>query len=122
MKILVVDDDQRIRDLLRVWLERDGYRVIEADDGQKAMVLMAKEYPDVIVCDLIMPIQEGIEIITRVRDEFPQTCIIAVSGGGKIGPESYLDVAEHLGAWKVYQKPLDMKAMLADLKIWQQRE
>ncbi len=78
------------------------------DNGLKGVEIQRKIRADVLICDLIMPVQEGIETITQFREEFPDTAIIAISGGGKIGSESYLSVAEHLGAWKVFNKPVDM--------------
>lgn len=122
MVILVVDDEARIRDLFRLWLEREGHQVFDAEDGQKAMEVMARYSPEILICDLLMPVQEGIETITRVSEEYPGTCIMAVSGGGKIGPESYLMVAEQLGAWKAYQKPVDMATLIEDIKSWQLRK
>jgi FixJ family two-component response regulator len=65
-----------------------------------------------------MPVQEGIETITQVKFEFPNIGIIAISGGGKIGPDSYLSVAEHLGAWRVFTKPIDMRHMIETIQEW----
>jgi DNA-binding NtrC family response regulator len=65
-----------------------------------------------------MPVQEGIETITQIKSEFPDIGIIAISGGGKIGPDSYLSVAEHLGAWKVFTKPVDMRLMIQTINEW----
>lgn len=118
LKILVVDDEERIRDLIRNWLEMEGFIVFEAENGKKAIELQRKNPVDLMICDLIMPVQEGIETITQFKNEFPDICIIAISGGGKIGPDSYLTVAEHLGAWKVYTKPVDMKRLIDAIREW----
>jgi CheY-like chemotaxis protein len=75
---------------------------------------------DLIICDLIMPVQEGIETITRFSNDYPDIGIIAISGGGKIGPDSYLSVAEHLGAWRVFTKPVDMPSLIETIKEWEQ--
>jgi len=116
MKILVIDDDETIRELFRQWLEREGFEVYEADNGLKGVEVQRKIRADVLICDLIMPVQEGIETITQFREEFPDTAIIAISGGGKIGSESYLTVAEHLGAWKVFNKPVDMTVLIKTIR------
>jgi len=116
MKILVIDDDETIRELFRQWLEREGFEVNEADNGLKGVEIQRKIRADVLICDLIMPVQEGIETITQFREEFPDTAIIAISGGGKIGSESYLTVAEHLGAWKVFNKPVDMTVLIETIR------
>ncbi len=120
MKILIVDDDDRIRELFRMWLERAGFEVYEAENGKKAMEVQQANPVDLLICDLIMPVQEGIETITQFRDNFPEVGIIAISGGGKIGPDSYLAVAEHLGAWRVFTKPVDMPVLIDTIKEWGQ--
>ncbi len=119
MKILVIDDDDRVRDLFRMWLEREGFEVSEAENGRKGVEVQLANPVDLLICDLIMPVQEGIETITQFRDDFPEIGIIAISGGGKIGPDSYLAVAEHLGAWRVFTKPVDMPLLIETIKEWQ---
>ena len=119
MKILIVDDDGRIRDLCRRWLERTGFEVYEAENGKKGVVVQQANPVDLLICDLIMPVQEGIETITQFRDQFPEVGIIAISGGGKIGPDSYLSVAEQLGAWRVFTKPVDMPLLVETIKEWE---
>jgi len=118
MKILIIDDDEIIRDLFRMWLERAGYEVYDAADGREGMAIQEKTPVDMLICDLIMPVQEGIETITLFKDKFPEIGIIAISGGGKIAPDSYLTIAEHLGAWKVFTKPVDMIQLMKDIEAW----
>jgi DNA-binding NtrC family response regulator len=120
MKILIIDDDHRIRELFRLWLERAGFEVYEAENGKKGMEVQQQTPMDLIICDLIMPVQEGIETITRFSNDYPEIGIIAISGGGKIGPDSYLAVAEHLGAWRVFTKPVDMPLLIETIKEWEQ--
>lgn len=122
MKILIVDDDDRIRDLFRRWLERAGFHVYEAENGKKGVAVQQANPVDLLICDLIMPVQEGIETITQFRDEFPEIGIIAISGGGKIGPDSYLAMAEHLGAWRVFTKPVDMPLLIETIKEWERTQ
>lgn len=118
MKILIIDDDEIIRERFRMWLERAGYEVYDAADGREGMEIQEKTPVDMLICDLIMPVQEGIETITLFRDKFPEISIIAISGGGKIAPGSYLTIAEHLGAWKVFTKPVDMIQLMKDIEEW----
>lgn len=119
MKILIIDDDDRIRDLFRLWLERAGFVVYEAENGKQGVLVQQANPVDLLICDLIMPVQEGIETITQFRDDYPEIGIIAISGGGKIGPDSYLAVAEQLGAWRVFTKPLDMPLIIETIKEWE---
>lgn len=101
-----------------MWLERENYEVFEAENGMEGVKIQRAMLMDLIICDLIMPVQEGIETITQIKNEFPEVGIIAISGGGKIGPDSYLSVAEHLGAWRVFTKPVDMRRMIETIKEW----
>lgn len=118
MKILVIDDEKTIRDLLRIWLEREGYTVFEADNGRKGVAAHRRSPVDLVICDLIMPEQEGIETIGYFTKEFPEVGVIAISGGGHIGAHAYLAVAQQLGAWKIFPKPLDMAAIIEAIKSW----
>ena len=119
MKILIIDDDDQVREILRMWLEKSGYDVFEASDGKKGVEIQRQTPVEMLICDLIMPGQEGIETITQFRKFFPDVCIIAISGGGQIDADSYLPMARSLGAWKVYKKPLAIAAMIEDIKTWQ---
>lgn len=119
MKILIIDDEVQIRELVREWLEKEGFEVFEAENGKKGIKAHLACPVELVVCDLIMPEQEGIETITQFHDEFPEVGLIAISGGGKIGPDSYLAMAEQLGAWKVFAKPLDMFSLIKAIKEWQ---
>lgn len=116
MKILLVDDEKEIREILRLWCEEAGFTVCEAENGREAVAIQRQAPADFMICDLIMPVQEGIETITYFSQEFPDVTIIAISGGGKIGPESYLELASQLGAWKIFRKPLDRQDLIEAIK------
>ncbi len=118
MRILVIDDDPAIRELLRCFIEKAGYQVFEAENGKEAEEIQRRTPADMVICDLIMPVREGIETISAFRKNFPGTGIIAISGGGTISPDSYLQVARQLGAWKIYSKPLDFPGLLKSLEEW----
>ncbi len=118
MKVLVIDDDDPIRDLIRMWLEREGFEVFEAENGKKGIEAHIAHPVQIVICDLIMPVQEGIETISQFRKEFPEVGVIAISGGGRIGPDSYLAVAEQLGAWKIFTKPLDIPSLIKAIHEW----
>jgi CheY-like chemotaxis protein len=114
--ILVIDDDETIRVLLRKILEREGYRVVDAPDGNKGIKRYQESPTDLVITDLIMPVKEGIETIHDLRQEFPHVKIIAVSGGGRIGPESYLKMAKGVGALYTLSKPFDRMVLLKAVK------
>jgi len=110
-KILVIDDDKNIRSLLRDFLERDGYEVMEAENGKVGLKLFRENGADLVITDLIMPEKEGMETIRELRRDFSDVKIIAISGGGTIGPETYLQMARKMGADRVFEKPFNLKEM-----------
>ncbi|MBN1884113.1 MAG: response regulator [Candidatus Krumholzibacteriota bacterium] len=76
-KILVVDDEEHIRRILQFQLEKNGYRVVTAENGEEALQLVRREQPDLIILDLMMPKIDGFEVCRRIRQDF-QTCQIPV--------------------------------------------
>ena len=116
MRILVIDDDDQMRTLLRQVMEWAEYEVVEAADGREGMFKHRKQPVDLVITDLIMPEQEGLETITLLKREYPHVKIIAISGGGRIGPEAYLPAAQELGADKVFSKPFDVRELAEAVK------
>ena len=115
MKVLVIDDDHLVRYTLSKILQRSGYDVITASDGRRGMLLLREEYPDVVITDIIMPEQEGIDTIIQIRRERPGIKIIAISGGGRIRNIDFLTMAHSLGADDVIRKPFEADELLARL-------
>lgn len=107
-RILIIDDEKQFRQALRQVLEKDGYQVIEARDGQEGMQCYRNTPADLVIMDLIMPEMEGIETIMELRREFGDMKIIAVTGGDRY----LLDAARHLGAQHIFQKPFEMNDLL----------
>ncbi len=102
--ILVVDDEDSIRVLFRELLAAEGYRVLVASDGRQACELLHQGVNlDLVITDLVMPNQEGIETIRAIRQQFPHVRILAISGafGGK-----FLRMAKLLGADATLSKPI----------------
>ncbi len=116
MRILIIDDDQQIRELLRKIMELNGFEVMEAENGRVGMQLYRDNPADLIITDLIMPEQEGLETISTMRREYGKVKIIAISGGGQMGPEAYLPAALELGADKVFSKPFELKDIVDTVK------
>ena len=104
-KILVIDDEPLLRNILRLALERAGHDVIEAPDGVAGAAILETEKIDLLVTDLIMPNQEGIETIRNARQRHPDLKIVAVSGGGHHKGPDILDHAENMGADRTFKKP-----------------
>jgi DNA-binding NtrC family response regulator len=111
-KILIIDDDSQFRKMLRQILEKSGYTVSEADDGSKGINSFREAPTDLVITDIVMPDKEGIETIMEIRRMAPSIKIIAISGGGRIRADSYLDLACKLGATATFSKPVDRKKLL----------
>ena len=103
--ILVVDDDVQLRQLVQLTLQSAGYKVACAPDGRVAIRAMADGSYDLVITDLLMPERDGLELIEEVRRRYSNVRIIAMSGGGRIAPEEYLQIAKGLGANDVICKP-----------------
>jgi len=111
-RILIIDDEAMIRDLLIKMLEREGYETMNASDGKEGIRLYRENPVDLVITDLIMPEKEGIETIMELRRDYQDVKVIAMSGGGKIDPETYLQIAKTLGAIETLTKPFDLKEVL----------
>lgn len=116
MRVLIIDDDEQIRVLLQQMMEWAGYEVMVAENGKIGMKMQHESPADLVITDLIMPEQEGLETISRLKKEYDGIKIIAISGGGRIGPEAYLPAALELGADKVFSKPFDVQEVVSSVK------
>ena len=116
-RILVIDDEAPVRDMMRQALERAGYEVADAEDGRQGMVQLRQQPVDLVITDILMPAQEGIETIRILRKEFPQVKILAISGGGKTGKLDVLPVAQTFGAHRTLAKPFERKDLLDAVSI-----
>ncbi len=116
MRVLIIDDDEQIRILLKQMMEWAGYEVQVAENGKIGMQIQAEQPADLVITDLIMPEQEGLETISWLKKKYSNTKIIAISGGGRIGPEAYLPAALELGADKVFSKPFNVQEVVASVK------
>lgn len=112
MRVLIIDDDEQIRVLLEQMMHWAGFEVMVAENGKVAMQLQQQNPADLVITDLIMPEQEGLETISRLKKDYQGIKIIAISGGGRIGPEAYLPAALELGADKVFSKPFDVQEIV----------
>jgi DNA-binding response OmpR family regulator len=116
MKILVIDDDEMVRRMVTRILHSDGHEVLCAADGAAGMMLLREHAPAVVITDIIMPEQEGIETILSIRREKPEVKIIAISGGGLFGEIEVLKMARLLGADEVIAKPFRAQDLLSRVR------
>lgn len=106
-RVLVVDDDPLVRGAIGACLRHVGYVVHEASDGRKALTFLSHRSVELVVADILMPDLDGIELIMRLADRFPDIKILAISGEGQFGPGPFLTMAGHLGAHRTLAKPFD---------------
>lgn len=116
--ILLVEDDIELREMLRIALVRKEYVVLEAENGREALIHFKPGITDLVITDLIMPEEDGLKVLMKIREMKPGIKVIAISGGGKAGPGSYLNLAKALGADVIFSKPFsinDLTAKIEDL-------
>lgn len=111
--ILLVDDDPSVRQVVSEMLRQAGHDVTPAENGRVALAQLRERTFDLVITDLIMPEQEGIETIAEIRRHEPNMRIIAMSGGGRLGPGDYLETARYLGADATLAKPFGRQELIA---------
>jgi two-component system response regulator (stage 0 sporulation protein F) len=116
-RILLVEDDEFVRDMLCQMLRRASHEVEDAVDGEDALEKLRSVQPDVMITDIIMPRKSGTALISEVMKKHPTMKIIAISGGGRLDPEGYLDLSESLGAHVSFKKPVDKEALLMAIDL-----
>ncbi len=126
LRVLVIDDEEDIRDVLYDVLSRAGFEVDVASTGDEGIEKLRSEPADVIVTDIIMPGKDGVTTIREIRKEFPDAKIIAISGGGNFGSDAYepnaiktsayLAAAGEAGADIMLSKPFDRDAFMEAIR------
>jgi DNA-binding NtrC family response regulator len=114
--ILVIDDDGQVRFLMERWLKKAGHTAAVAADGRAGMRMVSSERPDLVITDLFMPEEDGLEFIRKLQGLRPDLPIIAISGGMSAVSMSFLPVAEKLGAIRTFEKPVNMQELLSAVR------
>ena len=110
--IIVVEDEEELRDRICDLLERAGHSVASAGNGFEASQAIAQNRFDVLVADMLMPEMDGLELIAEIKAKYPGLKIVAISGGGLIGSDEYLTMAKGFGAHVLLRKPFKYQALL----------
>lgn len=110
---LVIDDDAQVRCLVATMLARAGYRVAQARDGEEGIEICTALDPDVIVTDIFMPHQDGIDVLRAAKSKSRHPRVVAISGGSPRLQMDFLEIAGKLGADAVLQKPFTPNQLLA---------
>ena len=108
--ILVIDDQDSIRRLLRLALEGAGHEVLEASNGRQGLVVYREHPVELVITDIAMPEMNGLELILELTRSFLNVKVIAISGNHE--REKLLDTAKLLGARQTFQKPFDLTQLL----------
>jgi len=120
MKLLVIDDEESTRDLLRITLESDGYEVLTAEDGPSGLEIFTKDNPPIVLTDIKMPGMDGIEVLRRVKEHNKDAEVIVITGHGEM---NLAINALQLEASDFINKPISDAALAVALrrakeKIW----
>lgn len=121
-RVMIIDDEEDIRIVLKEVFTRAGFDVVVASDGNEGLNLLREQPADLVITDIIMPGSDGVETAYDIRMEFPKTKIIVMSGGGNLGPAdyepsaisttAYLASAEAVGADLTLTKPFDRDELI----------
>jgi DNA-binding response OmpR family regulator len=111
-RILVIEDDHHILLMIKKMLENEGFEIKLASNGKEGLDLFMKISVDLVITDIIMPEKEGLETIREMKRVRSDLKIIAMSGGGKISADNYLDTAKIFGASKLLAKPFTRKQLV----------
>jgi len=107
--ILVIDDDEDVRGLIRAFLEPDGHTISEATNGQEGLERHSLNPAEIIISDIFMPEKDGLQVIRTLSKSGVR--IIAISGGMQFDNADFLNLARKLGAVQVLYKPFDQQQL-----------
>jgi CheY-like chemotaxis protein len=111
--ILLIEDDDGVRVMLRDTLVHYGHEVTEARNGREGLELYFQIKPDLLITDIVMPEKEGLELLMELRKRHQHAKVIAISGGGQKQRADYLQMARLMGAAQVLAKPFGNEALRA---------
>jgi DNA-binding response OmpR family regulator len=112
LRVLVVDDEPMVREVVTSYLERDGFRVLEAADGATALRLVFDERPDLVVLDVMLPARDGLEVLTEIRARYPVPVILLTARADEVDRVLGLE----LGADDYVVKPFSPRELAARVR------
>jgi len=115
--IIVIDDDPQINSLLKDVLEFEGYHVLTAQRADEGLHYLKTTTIELVITDVLMPDKEGLETIRELREHYPQTKILAISGGLTKSGVDVLEIAKRLGANRVLRKPFDVQDLIKSVRL-----
>jgi len=115
-RILIIDDDYHVLMMIKKMLERAGFEVELALNGKEGLEVFKRVSIDLVICDIIMPEKEGLETIREMKHLCSDMKILAMSGGGRVSSENYLNTASAFGATRTMAKPFSQKQMVSTVR------
>lgn len=115
-RILIIDDDVDLASSLKELITIDGYQVTIASDGKVGLELQGRYPFDLVITDIVMPENDGLEVIIALRCNYPETKVIAMSGGGYVNSRDYLLMAKELGASMALSKPFEYNILQSEIR------
>jgi DNA-binding response OmpR family regulator len=110
IRVLIIEDDQSLRETLAYALESRGYKVVQAINGHDGVEQFRREPADIVITDIVMPEKDGTSTVAELRRDFPGLGIIAISGA-RASSALYLKLAKYLGANRTLEKPFALPAL-----------
>jgi DNA-binding NtrC family response regulator len=114
--ILVVDDEDGIRRVIRAILEVEGHEIHEAINGEQALARLRAGRFDLAIMDVMMPGKGGLDTLLEIHEEFPRLKVIVVSGRIDVSSPAFQNLASHFGATRILQKPLEPRRLREEVK------
>ncbi len=111
-RILLIEDEEQVRGLLRETLEQEGHVVVECQNGTDGVHQYQKGLVDLVILDLLLPDKDGFETLHELKQQDPRVKVLAISGGFAPGAANILQIAQRLGARETLAKPFDLKSFL----------
>lgn len=119
-KILIIDDEESVRAMLRQWLEGNGYEIAEAADGEAGVALFNEFFSqdpiEMVIVDAEMPKKSGLDVIQELTHDFPGVKIIAITGSSGKAAQAVRINATTFGAYSVFSKPLLLQDLLETIE------
>ena len=112
-RVLVIDDEELVRRAFRLALEKAGFETVDAANGRLAVERLDEIAPDLVIVDLVMPDQDGFDTIAQIQQINPGLPIIAMTGGGPIGPDQLLKRVSAMGIGLALKKPVNRQDLIA---------
>jgi DNA-binding response OmpR family regulator len=115
-RILIIDDNAQLREMLNLMLTQAGYEVVEAGTGEMGVKLYKEQPADLVIVDILMPDKGGLEIILELKRDFPNAKLIGISGGFQKKTDQNQSLAELLGVQRTLSKPFAPEELLKNVR------